>query len=110
MKKEVILVPKDKCPLDFLIEMERNFKSWVFVHQNIMSVLRKTANDITEVNTNIFKHDWYATNDTPEISLRTRNSFIRGSWVEICCIRVNGTPLMISVDDPEEIFFVKMEE
>ncbi|MBP3502132.1 MAG: hypothetical protein J6K42_01440 [Clostridia bacterium] len=110
MKKKVIFVPKGQIPLEFLVKMERSFKSWVFLHQNVMSELRKTANNITEINANIFKHDWYATNDTPEINLKTRNGFIRGAWVEICCIRVDGTPIMISADDPEDIYFLKMEE
>ena len=35
MKKEEIIVPKDKCPLDVLSEMgERTKNAWIFLHYN----------------------------------------------------------------------------
>ena len=64
MKKEVILVPQDKCPLDVLAEMgECTRNSWIFLHDNVVDKLHSTADE-----SHIHEDDyvylcWHATKD-----------------------------------------------
>ena len=70
MKKEVILVPKDKCPLDVLAEMgERTKNSWIFLHQNAVDKLTITADESREVFFG-FVFYWKSTKESPETSLK----------------------------------------
>lgn len=59
MKKEVILVPKDKCPLDVLAEMgERTKNAWIFLHQNATEKLKKTADECKYSSNTVYTLLW----------------------------------------------------
>ena len=72
MKKEVILVPKDKCPLDVIAEMgERIRNSWIFLHENAYYNLltskgasSSTGNSINSNQTTVIL--WAETEDHPK--------------------------------------------
>lgn len=50
MKKEVTLVPKDKCPLDVLADMEeRTADAWIYFHENAVKKLEKSCDIYEEI-------------------------------------------------------------
>ena len=109
MKKEVILVPKDKCPLDVLAEMgERTKNAWIFLHQNAVDKLRRTADETCEVAVGVYRFDWKATEEFPETILRFDIS--RGVWSKITSITADDIAFKITSADPEDIYFLKMDE
>lgn len=113
MKKEVIIVPTDKCPLDVLAEMgERIRNSWIFLHENALKKLSKTCNLHHSINT---VHDadseymqWNATEKFPETVLFYSVPNI--TWGKIQCIKATDIAYGTCPSDPEDIFFLKMDE
>ena len=109
MKKEVILVPKDKCPLDVLAEMgERTKNSWIFLHQNAVDKLRRTADEICEIAVGVNSFYWKSTEEFPETILRFDIS--RGVWSKVTRITADDIAFKITSTDPEDIYFLKMDE
>ena len=47
MKKSIILVPKDQCPLDIIASLgERTRKAWLLLHKSVVEKLSKTADHV----------------------------------------------------------------
>ncbi len=115
MKKEVILVPKDKCPLDVLVELgDRVKNSWFFLHKNAYEKLLKM--NIGHMKFNIL--------NSPErmcITLKNENKespdtvifcdIPRPTWGQITSIDApNIAYYGVRPFDPEDIYFLKMDE
>lgn len=107
MKKEVILVPKDKCPLDVLAEMEeRTENSWIFMHDNVVSKLEKTASYIIEEK-EYQELKWDTVDKCPAVILDIE---FGGIWRKVYRIMANAIAFENEPQDPEDVFFLKMEE
>lgn len=113
MKKEVILVPKDKCPLDVLAEMgERIRNSWIFLHENAYQKLSKisdqhsTTNSMNDAESALMM--WNATKNYPKTVLFCDVPKI--TWGRIRSIEAPDIAYGISPSDPEDIYFLKMDE
>jgi len=111
MKKEVILVPKDKCPLDVLAEMgERIKNSWIFLHENAYEKLKSTCDTQEKFNLNSYHSlSWNATDNYPETNIRIYCNSI-GVWYLVSMISAVDISFKHISKDPEDIFFLKMEE
>ena len=118
MLKEVILVPKDKCPLDVLAEMgSQTANAWIFLHKNAVEKLRSTADQVNEFPSMIeFQSEfkWNATPEYPATLLQIThlpkivNS--REEWIKVYRIKASDIAFEYSASDPEYLFFLKMEE
>lgn len=111
MKKEVILVPKDKCPLDVLAEMEkRTEKSWIFLHENAFKKLKKTCDRSYTAN---FHRDnalvWNATAEYPETEIIVQPD-VATVWLLVRIIKASDITFTSWAEDPEDIYFLKMDE
>ena len=111
MKKEVILVPMDKCPLDVLSEMgERTNNAWIFLHLNAVEKLKEICDSChdSEHHKQITLA-WKATEEYPETEVVINNR-AHTDWLEI--FRVSAPDIAFSVRpaNPEEIYFLKMDE
>ena len=111
MKKEVIIVPKDKCPLDVLAEMgERTKNAWIFLHKNAVEQLSDSANTFEyEGRNSYYNLHWDATEDHPETGVL----FDFSTQVEWCCvimISASDIAFVRQPADPEDIYFLKMGE
>ena len=111
MKKEVILVPKDKCPLDVLAEMgERIKNSWIFLHENAYEKLKSTCDTQEKFNLNSYHSlSWNATDNYPETVMFCEVPSPKG-WAKITSIKAEDIAFGLSTHNPEDIFFLKMEE
>ena len=111
MKKEVTIVPTDKCPLDVLAELgERTKHAWIYLHENAVSKLEKSCNSGDEIpKTNGIMLTWSATDEFPETSIIINKGEI-GPWKPVYIIEADDIAFHCMEDDPEEIFFLKMEE
>lgn len=113
MKKEVILVPKDKCPLNVLAEMgERIRNSWIFLHENAYEKLSKTS-DIHSTNNTMNDAElaymkWNATEEFPVMILFCDVPSV--TWGRIKSITASDIAYSICPSDPEDIYFLKMDE
>jgi len=115
MKKEVILVPKDKCPLDVLAEMGEQIRnSWIFLHENAYNHLLKskgvsysTFNSMNANQETLIK--WTATEEYPETVMFCEVPSPKG-WAKITSIKAEDIAFGLSTHNPEDIFFLKMEE
>lgn len=109
MVKEVILIPKGKCPLVFIRELGEKLKnSWVFLHENVVSNLENTANNYI-LTGNPLVLGWKATNKLSEISIAISFSG-KSLWNEILGVETNKIDFGTPCTDPEYIYFIKMEE
>ncbi len=109
MKKEVTIVPKDKCPLDILAEMgDRTKNAWIFLHQGAVNKLEETCNGYEELAHSI-RLRWNATEEFPSTSITIKTEeFSR--WKQVYFIEADDIAFKHSCSDPEEIFFLKMDE
>lgn len=115
MKKEVILVPKDKCPIDVLAEMgERIRKSWIFLHANAYEHLLEsrgvsysTFDNMNAAQNTLIKLEATAIRPETDIFCEVPS---RNGWGKITRINASDIPYGIPPSDPEDIFFLKMEK
>ncbi|MCI8411490.1 MAG: hypothetical protein HFJ40_03445 [Clostridia bacterium] len=106
MKKEVILVSTDKCPLDTLAEMgEQTKKAWIFLHDNAVSKLEKTADYVEEREYREIK--WIATEQYPATTIDIE---IGETWHKVYRIIADDIAFEHEPQDPEDIFFLNMAE
>ena len=113
MKKEVILVPKDKCPLDVLAEMgEQTRDAWFFLHRNAVENLQHSdgvsCKEGGKAGTCVLT--WEATEDYPETKIIVDICGFGADWKPIIFISASDIAFSLFPVDPEEIFFLKMEE
>lgn len=109
MRKEEIIVPKDKCPLDVLSELgNRTAKAWIFLHRNVVHKLRTTC-DGEEEFCNSFALNWNACKNHPDKKMNILDHYTI-TWYPVYQIQAENIAFHIQVHDPDEIFFLKMEE
>ena len=113
MKKEVILVSKDKCPLDVLTEMgERTNESWIFLHINAVQNLQHSDGVSWKEGRKQGTLDltWKATETNPETRIIVDISGLETAWKPIIFISASDIAFKLMSVDPEDIFFLKMAE
>jgi len=112
MKKEVILVPKEKCPLDVLAEMgDAVSNAWIFLHENAFEKLWKSADSHRRDNTMNGPEEatlkWKKTEKYPETNLICEVP--KCTWAKIQMIKAVDIAYDICPNDPADIYFLKME-
>lgn len=114
MKKEVILVPKDKCPMDVLAEMgERTKESWIFLHFNAVEKLLQHSDGVAQKEgrkQGTLVLTWEATETYPETKVIVDIGGLCTEWKPIICISASDIAFDLMPVDPEDIFFLKMAE
>ncbi len=113
MKKEVILVPMDKCPLDVLAEMGDRIKdSWIFLHSNAVEYLHYSdgvsSQEGKKPGTLVLT--WEATEYYPETRVVIDVCSLNADWKPIISISACDIAFTIMTCDPEDIYFLKMAE
>ena len=104
MLKKVILVPKDKCPLDVLAEMgSQTANAWIFLHTNAVEKLRSTADTITT--NGPLKMYWKETEKYPSTTILLEP---KAKWYRVCHIKAEDIAFEYEPHDPKYIFFLKM--
>lgn len=108
MKKEVILVPKDKFPIDVIAEIgERTKNCWIFLHDNAYLRLKNACDK--DLSTSYYKEFFFeSSNDSPETHITFHNCR-NGDWFKVISISAYDLDVKCS-EDPEDIFFIRMEE
>ena len=111
MKKEPILVPKDKGLLGVLAEEGEQVKSaWIFLHRNDVEKLISIADDyLPHGHSNVQDFYWNATDDFPETFIRIEMHPDK-IWLEVYHIDSNAIKFNLPADDPDNILFLKMDE
>ena len=111
MKKEVILVPKNKCPLDVIAEMGEQTKSaWIFLHCTAVKKLVSIADDHRiRRNSDIQEFFWNATATSPKTSIRIQFHPCK-VWLEVYLIDADDIAFKMPSCDPENIIFMKMDD
>lgn len=108
--KNVIIVPKDKCPLEVLAEMgNRTRYAWIFLHKNVLTKLSETCDDkrpTSRMISTIFS--WNKTQNFPDTFLSVE--YFSDSWSSLICIRSTAIAFCSRCDEPTEILFFKMAE
>lgn len=109
MKKDVIIVPKDKCPLDVISELgEKAANSWIFLHKNAIEKLKETADEEYFISNFVCKLLWKETENYPQTMLRY--DILKGVWTKIARIDADDIAFKCTSEDPDYIYFIKMEE
>ena len=116
MKKEVILVPQDKCPLNVLAEMGESIRnSWIFLHENAYERLLKSEGAKPSGGDSVNRNKttcmiWDATKEYPKTVVFCEVPEPNG-WGKITGIEAEDISYsMICPRDPEFLFFLKMAE
>lgn len=113
MKKEVIIVPKDKCPLDVLAEMgNRTENAWIFLHSNAFQKLQRSEGVSCEEGSRdgVIVLTWEETNDYPETRIAIDICALATDWKPIISISASDISFNLMPVDPEDLYFLKMEE
>lgn len=106
MKKEVIIVPKDKCVLDVLAEMgERTKNSWIFFHKNVVKKLQKTA-DANYSAATVRTLIWNETEEFPKTELYIDIS--AKIWCSVIDIKATDIAFEKDAEDPENLYFFQI--
>ena len=109
MKTEVISIPKGKSPLNILKELEEETKNaWIFFHNNLFLELSSSVDDIRGKD-GVLTFYWKATEEVSSIEL---SILIKGEqvWTRVIKIEADNIAFSVEPDDPEAIFFLKLEE
>lgn len=70
MKTEVIIVPKDKCPLNVLAEMgEKTYDAGILFGNTAIHKLTRTADRVEELDFTSYLLSWNATKDFPKTTI-----------------------------------------
>lgn len=115
MKIEITKVPKGKSPLDVLSEMgEQISKSWIYLHENAyLSLIRSkgvttyTKPEINGTRTTVMV--WENAKKNLRIVVHCEEPIIT-RWGRISFIMDKHISFENCPEDPESIFFLKMEE
>lgn len=113
MKKEVIVVPNDKCPLDVLAEMnERTANAWIFLHRNAFEKLQHSDGVSCKEGRKqgTIELTWEATDDYPETRVVIDVCAMATDWKPIILISASDISFTLMPVDPEDIYFLEMEE
>ena len=113
MKKEVILVPKDKCPLDVLAEMEERTKdAWIFLHANAVEKLKQSDGVSCEEGRKqgTLVLTWEATEEYPETRVVIDICGLNAEWKPIISISASDIAFNLMPVDFEDIYFLQMAE
>lgn len=113
MKKEVIIVPKYKCPLDVLADMEnRTENAWIFLHSNAIDKLQHSEGVSCKLGRKAGTIDltWEATEDYPETRIVIDICAMVTEWKPIIFISASDISFNLMPVDPEDLYFLKMEE
>lgn len=112
MKVEDLVVPTDKCPLDFLAEMgKRIANAWIFVDTSVIKNL-KNSNGVTyETGGNCKILSWEATEEYPKTEVVYQDLECTG-WYYIIAIEADDIAFkqLYQKKDPEYLFRLKMAE
>ena len=113
MKKEVIIVPNDKCPLDVLAEMnERTANAWIFLHHNAVEKLQRSDGVSCKEGRKpgTLELTWKGTDDYPKTRVVIDVCAMATNWKSIIAISASDIFFNIMPVDPEDIYFLKMED
>lgn len=112
MKKEEIIVPKDKCPLDVLAEMgNQTENAWIFLHCNALENLRHSEGVcITDDVPGMEVLTWDATEGCPKTRVVVGFKSLSPIWSAITSICASDIAFSLMSPDPENIYYLKMEE
>ena len=103
--KKVTIVPKEKDNFQFIEELERVGESWLFLHKNVLEELRLSADSCEPQ-----ESGWYLLwGESPSKELETEPGSL---WFPLKLLIDNKKGFVYlreNVEDPEEVFFLKME-
>ena len=113
MKKEVILVPKDKCPLNLLAEMGESIRnSWIFLHENAYERLMRSegvmpsgGDSVNRNKTTCFMWEAIPCSTVVYCEVPEKNGWGKVVAISSADIAYSSCPI-----DPKNIFFLKMAE
>ena len=109
MVKEVVLLPKGKCPLAFIRELGEKVKdSWIFLHENVVSNLENTADECI-LRGNPLVLSWNPTNELSKITIAIQYSE-KNVWNKMISVETDKNDFIPASEDPEYIYFIKMDE
>lgn len=116
--KDIILIPKGKCLLNFLREMgERTRNSWIFIHQNVVKQLEDTSDDEFCEPAYIRNFIWKEISKYPQstLGLDISHEVLRGKeyvveWYVVDWISAKDIAFRSKPRNPDQILWLKMEE
>ena len=108
MKKEITLVPMDKCPIDAISELgDQCRNAWIFLHPDVVYKLEKNC-DKNEELAHCIRLTWSATTEYPETIVIISNN--QGEhWHRVLSIKADDIKFKDYTCDPDYIFFLKMD-
>ncbi len=111
MKKDVIMVPLDKCPLDVIAELkEETENAWIFLHRNALRKLISLADTCERLQMipSYYNLHWKATESFPETQVCIYYNEMYSEWASVITIEASDIAFKKQSPDPENIFFLKM--
>ena len=112
MKKQVMIVPKGECPLDFLAKMgeAQTKNAWVFINQAAADDLINGADDTNQWHGYIGL-SWKKTLQNSETYVALETSEFPQPWYQLYNVLAEDIPFTAYKEckDPDDIIFLAME-
>ena len=104
MKKEILLVPSKKHPMDNLIDLvKKSPNSWIFLHDNMKESLEKEISAVS------FDRSEFIWKEKGKLCIEGEHHPWCRTWVSVSVIQCEGVDYK-KPSDPEDIYFLRMEK
>jgi hypothetical protein len=113
MKKEVIVIPKEKFFLDFIAEMGAQIKeSWMFIDRRSLNEIRRSADNWCLNNSSSIPIEWHERKyppKRPERKMCINETFPFYDWNAIISIEDPAIDYSEAPHEPKKFFFFTLE-
>lgn len=115
MKTEVIIVPKDKCPLNVLAEMgEETYGVGIIFSHTSLYKLKRTADRFEEIDFTSYLLSWNATKDFPKTTIVVveETSLINSFYYQYRAVLISANDIYFKyqLDNRTVDYLLTMEE
>lgn len=108
MKREIDLVPYDKCVLDYLAELgERTANASISIDEGCLEQMYERCDKVTGIRGFLVTLHYNGSDEYPPADVTIKCG---KTWNLILLIDADDIPFKAHSDDPEEIFFLKLEK
>ena len=108
MKREIDLVPYDKCVLTYIAELgERTADAWIYIDKGCIEQMYERCDKITGIKGFMVTLHYNGSDEYPPAEVTVQ---CHKPWNQILLIKADDIAFKGRSDDPKEIFFLKLEK
>ena len=108
MKKEIDIVPYDKCVLTYIAELgERTANASISIDEGCLEQMYERCDKVTGIKGFMVTWHYNGSYEYPPADVTIQ---CHKPWNKICMIEADDIAFKVHSEDPVEIFYLKLEE